>query len=187
MDEGFFIRRDAQIVGAELREGQSALAAATLREDCDHMNPREFASLLRQSIQNEGCKLTKIELNYDGNVSVRSQDGRHIPAGHLPQRELAEFLPPPPPPRPPVIIIERPREYPRPCPPPVIIHEQPRGHVIIRENAPPSNTTVDTIGGAIIGGVIGQGHGKNGALKGALIGGAAGAIIGTAQDNAERR
>lgn len=187
MDEGFFIRRDAQIVGAELREGHGMAAAANLREDCEHMNPREFSSLVRQAIKNEGpCSLAKIELCYDGNVMVRSQDGRHIPAGRLPQCEMADLLPPPP--RPPVVIIERPREYPRPCPePPIIIREQPRERVIIRENAPLSNTTVDTIGGAIIGGVIGQGRGKNGALKGALIGGAAGAIIGTAQDNAERR
>jgi hypothetical protein len=189
MDDAFFINRDAQCVASELQRGDAAGAANLLREDCQHMDPREFSSLLRHtkgdqdaiSSHTGSAPLAGITLYRDGEVRVTSQDKQQYAAGQLPPMEIADLMAPPP----------RPFEgQPGPWgPPPEPYRGQPAWgpppeSVYIQ---PPNNTAVDTIGGALIGGIIGgNGHGRNGALNGALIGGAAGAILGTAQDNANR-
>ncbi len=129
MDEGYFINRDARMAARELREGDAASAASLLREDCQHMNPREFSRLIQETSRNSGnCTLADLQIERDGDVVVRSQDGRRYNAGHLPCEEASRFFPPPPPVviierpehrRPPVVVIERPDTH---CPPPVIIH-----------------------------------------------------------------
>ena len=128
MDEGYFINRDARMAARELREGDAASAASLLREDCQHMNPREFSRLIQETSRNSGnCTLADLQIERDGDVVVRSQDGRRYNAGHLPCEEASRFFPPPPPVviierpehrRPPVVVIERPEPH---CPPPVII------------------------------------------------------------------
>ena len=133
MDEGYFINRDARLAAREMREGDAASAAGLLREDCQHMNPREFSRLIQETSRNSGnCALADLQIERDGDVVVRSQDGRRYNAGHLPREEAARFLPPPPVViierpehrRPPVVVIERPDTH---CPPPVIIH-RPEPH-----------------------------------------------------------
>ncbi|MFA6212652.1 MAG: glycine zipper 2TM domain-containing protein [Candidatus Obscuribacterales bacterium] len=122
MDEGHFIKRDAQIVAREMREGDAASAANLLREDCAHMNPREFSRLIQETSRNTGnCTLADLQIERDGDVVVRSQDGRRYNAGSLPREEAARFLPPPPP----VVIIERPDVHRRP---PVVVIERPDVH-----------------------------------------------------------
>lgn len=134
MDEGFFINRDARLAAREMREGDAASAAGLLREDCQHMNPREFSRLIQETSRNSGnCTLADLQIERDGDVVVRSQDGRRYNAGHLPCEEAARFFPPPPPVviverpehrRPPVVVIERPDTH---CPPPVILR-RPEPH-----------------------------------------------------------
>lgn len=146
MDEGYFINRDARLAARELREGDAASAAGLLREDCQHMNPCEFSRLIQETSRNSGnCALADLQIERDGDVVVRSQDGRRYNAGHLPFEEASRFFPPPPPVviierpehcRPPVVVIERPDTH---CPPPVIIR-RPEPHcpppVIIRRPEP---------------------------------------------------
>jgi hypothetical protein len=143
MDEGYFINRDARMAARELREGDAASAASLLREDCQHMNPREFSRLIQETSRNSGnCTLADLQIERDGDVVVRSRDGRRYNAGHLPCEEASRFFPPPVViidgpdcRRPPVVIIERQER----CPPPVIIH-RPEPHcpppVIIRRPEP---------------------------------------------------
>ena len=213
MDEGYFINRDARMAARDMREGDAAGAANLLREDCQHMNPREFSKLIQETSRNSGnCTLADLQIERDGDVVVRSQDGRRYNAGFLPREEAARFLPPPPVViierqpqyRPPVVVIERQE----PCPPPVIVRRpdvHPHPPVIIidnnRHDVPrypgrpypgqrsegPSDTVIGAVGGAIIGGVIGDGKGKNGALKGAVIGGTAGAILGHVSDEMKEK
>lgn len=147
MDEGYFINRDARMVARELREGDAASAASLLREDCQHMNPREFARLVQEASRNSGnCTLADLQIERDGDVVVRSQDGRRYNAGYLPREEASRFFPPPPVViidrpehrRPPVVIIERPEHrhppvvvMPRPdvpCQPPVVVMPRPDVH-----------------------------------------------------------
>lgn len=210
MDEGYFINRDARLAAREMREGDAASAAGLLREDCQHMNPREFSRLIQETSRNSGnCALADLQIERDGDAVVRSQDGRRYNAGHLPCEEASRFFPPPPPVviierpehrRPPVVVIERPEPH---CPPPVIIidrdrdrgrqpdpcqvPERPRVGVYDRRSEGPSDALIGVVGGAVIGGVIGDGRGKNGALKGALIGGAAGGILGHVADEIKER
>ncbi len=146
MDEGYFINRDARMAARELREGDAASAASLLREDCQHMNPREFSRLIQETSRNSGnCTLADLQIERDGDVVVRSQDGRRYNAGHLPCEEASRFFPPPPP----VVIIERPEHrrppvvvMPRPdvhCPPPVVVmprhdeHNRPPVIIIDRD------------------------------------------------------
>lgn len=132
MDEGYFINRDARMAARELREGDAASAASLLREDCQHMNPREFSRLIQETSRNSGnCTLADLQIERDGDVVVRSQDGRRYNAGHLPCEEASRFFPPPvviierpEHRRPPVVVIERPEPH---CPPPVIIR-RPEPH-----------------------------------------------------------
>jgi hypothetical protein len=184
MDNTFFINRDAQCVANELQHGDAAGAANLLRQDCMHMDPNEFAGLVRQTKGDQNAiarhtgnaPLAGITLYRDGQVAVSSPDGHQIAAGQLPPMEIANLMNPSPPPEnypPQQGYVEQPRAW---GPQPERVYVQP-----------PNNTAVDTFGGALIGSIIGNnGHGRNGALNGALIGGAAGAIIGTAQDNANR-
>ncbi|MFA7337417.1 MAG: glycine zipper domain-containing protein [Candidatus Obscuribacterales bacterium] len=134
MDEGYFINRDARMAARELREGDAAGAASLLREDCQHMNPREFARLIQETSYNSGnCTLADLQIERDGDVVVRSEDGRRYNAGYLPREEACRFLPPPPVViidrpehrRPPVIVIERPDRH---CPPPVVVMPRPDVH-----------------------------------------------------------
>jgi hypothetical protein len=158
MDEGYFINRDARMAARELREGDAAGAASLLREDCQHMNPREFARLIQETTRNSGnCTLADLQIERDGDVVVRSQDGRRYNAGYLPREEACRFFPPPPVViidrpehrRPPVVIIDRPEHHrppvvvmPRPdvhCPPPVVVmprhdeHNRPPVIIIDRD------------------------------------------------------
>lgn len=133
MDEGYFINRDARMAARELREGDAEGAASLLREDCQHMNPREFARLIQETSRNSGnCTLADLQIERDGDVVVRSQDGRRYNAGYLPREEACRFLPPPvviidrpEHRRPPVIVIERPNRH---CPPPVVVMPRPDVH-----------------------------------------------------------
>jgi hypothetical protein len=186
MDEAFFINRDARLIASELQQGDAANAACRLREDCAHMNPGEFSSLLRQTKANEmPGNLSDIALYRNGQVTVRSQDGSQQLAGQLPPREMAALLPPPPPPivevRPPVVEL-RPPYYGPPgyCPPePHRMWVPPgREHVVV----PLNNTVVDTVGGLIAGSIIDRKHPGTGAALGGIIGFG----VGTALDNSQK-
>lgn len=131
MDEGFFINRDARIAARELQEGDAASAASLLREDCQHMNPREFAKLIQETSRNSGnCTLADLQIERDGDVVVRSQDGRRYNAGYLPREEACRFLP-----QRQVVIVERSEHHRQPpivltrpdahCPPSVEVRPRP--------------------------------------------------------------
>lgn len=99
MDDAFFISRDARYVANELQQGDAAGAANRLREDCAHMNPGEFSQLLRETKADHAPDtLASIMLYRNGQVTVRSQDGRQFTAGNLPPLEMQGLVFPPPPP-----------------------------------------------------------------------------------------
>lgn len=183
MDDAFFINRDAHIVANELQNGDSTNAACRLREDCAHMNPREFSNLLRQTSAYEAPgHLSDLTLYRNGQVMVRSLDGSQIGAGQLPPQEMAELIPPVPLPCPPVVEV-RPPYYGQPG------YDHPEPHRMwvapgreYGQPVPLNNTVVDTVGGAIAGSLIDRKHPGTGAALGGIIG----LGVGAALDNSNR-
>ncbi len=126
MDEGYFIDRDAKLAAREMREGDAFSAASLLKEDWQHMNPSEFARLIRKtSDDSSNCALATLQIERDGDVVVRTRNGGRFFAGHLKCEDDYHSFPPP------VVIIEHPEHrrppvvvMPRPdvhCPPPVVV------------------------------------------------------------------
>ena len=185
MPEPTFTSMEAQIVARDLQTGHSDQAANRLREDCANLAPRDFANLLCVAKQDAGPNaLSAMALYENGQVVVRSQDGRQAPAGQLPQYEVARLLPPPPPPvecPPPAVQVFVPGPRPEYCPPPAQVYV-PAERVYAQPAPPVPNTIIGGVVGAGVGILADHKHPGQGALIGGLLGIGTGAII----DNSQR-
>jgi len=176
MDEGFFINREAKMVGRELEQGDPVNAANLLREDCQHMNPREFSRLVTQTANsNDRNNLANLEIERDGDVVVQANDGRRYNAGRLAYEEARRLMPE----EPAVVYAERPRREPDVV---IIDREHDHDHDHDRYNQPRyqdrqrglGSTATDVIAGGLIGaGVSRRGH----EVQGAAVGVGAGLLL----------